>query len=841
MAFECKFQIMTVEAGYFAWTDFGRVVSPLNIGETSKNETTSAYNIMLYFKGTTEMAKEALKPGQICRINMGSRIFYFVVVDGGKNTKTGKADFVYHSYSVQEAICYFREVAVQLGYFSFNEYTLPEFVTRLLAMSDCDYAVSLSTSGAGYTVMLGNWKRPAYQIASAALLDNLLKLGSMTGVRLKLEPGASSLNLKAYSLKGSTTISTINGRLKGQDVVYKGSNYAAKVIADVENMSTEEEFWHPGNDLSQGLMVEPDTEEDPLSATNAVLNLRQRINRATTVRIFGFGKVVFSTDPTGAETLYDLNHNVIVPPAGYYSSIDPDARNDQNQYAEVPVVDYREWLRLEKDYTHPVAGVDRYQNNTLYFKDGETKIFNMSICNQLDENSSFSNCDPICYRLVGETWEAVYTTFFYHRNYYLVRCSFYTDARLVQKNTVGGKRMTMYSQDDNVVSGKALMDNLHGHAASINNAETVLQYDFDSIADVPQLFSIYQGQVISDIKLSITNHKISAELALSDDLVAKSEYLSPDAGVVLPGIPLEKTYNRVTNYGVQAWLCGTRQEAQAAIDKFGADTYFNDTTYSNVISYAMKNGRATLPRDPKEIRIKTGTDSSLDYSAGFLNKSINGNSVLLNWKAIDPVTIGMKRTESGGTGVSNLVFTPVGFVREATAKAQNFHFRFANTISRELVANYPRINSTVFGYEAMFDVDDVNYYHDPAEVPDVTLQLSVKNYHASTYGEVQQAFLEETDFMKDTLRETDNATRYVGVGIWGDFEITDVMDTVVASKLHKIVLFLDDNSLMTDETDVVIKRRIAGVDTVMVHTMGVIGSISGTGQRYVELYLAYTK
>jgi len=403
MAFECKFQIMTADAGSFVWVNFGRVLSPLNIGETGKNESTSAYNIMLYFKGTTEMAKEALKPGQICRINMGSRIFYFVIVDGGKNTRTGKADYIYHSYSVQEAICYFREVAIQLGYFSFNEYTLPEFITRLLALSDCDYTIALSETGAGYSTMLANWNRPAYQIVSSALLDNLMKVGTMTGVRLKLEPGTSSLLLKAYSLKGTTTISTINGKLKGRNITYKGANYAAKVVADVENMSTEEEVWFPGNDLSQGLMVEPDPEEDALSAGNAVLNLRQRINRATTVRIFGFGKVVFSTDPTGSETLYDLNHNVIVPPAGYYSSIDPDARNDQNQYAEVPVVDYREWLRLEKDYTHPVAGVDRYQNNTLYFKDGETKIFNMGICNQLDENSSgigmpFSKSDPVGYR-----------------------------------------------------------------------------------------------------------------------------------------------------------------------------------------------------------------------------------------------------------------------------------------------------------------------------------------------------------------------------------------------------------------------------------------------------------
>ena len=832
--------------GSYTWSEFGKLVSPTKIGIVLKNETATAYQISLYMKGANA-SLESLVPGTICRANFGTKIIQFVVIDGGKVDQNAVSTFAKHNYTIQHAINFFRETYIQTSYFTAGRYTLAQFITRLLALTTCDFPISLSTSGA-YSTMVANWLSPSFQVASNAFLDNLIKLGNLLQVRIDalfvITSGQVSIQLISSSLKGNVTIESFNGRFVGSSEEYKGATFASKVVADVSNMKTEQTLWFPMDNMIVGQLPEPDGDNNEINSDNAVLNIGYPINQAFKVRAMGFGVVI--TDSNVAEGAEDYRYtdvygNEIVADPGKFCFYKDDVLNRKTVYqsTELNVVEYGEWLMLDPDST---LGATAHQQNTLYYKEGENKIYNIKI---FEGNTTATT---IYRRDVWQSGSISQTTYKhqrlrYHLNYYNALVSLSTNAIVVSSNTKNSQRVTHYSQDENLASGKALMQNMNGHIDSMMNVEKSKTYDFDSIDDVPVAGNKYNGFVISQIMMQIDNKRIRASFSLSDELVAKSEYVNADAGLLLPAIPFNKAYDRKTNYRTQLWLCSTLAQAQAIKAQYGADTYFRDADYALKLFEAFANGRFLYPSSPAEMRLRVG-DASDDYlyTAMPINVAVVENNMILSVKVDHPSVVGKLVDTTLGTTPANVRYYPVAYVDEVNAMARNFYFKFGEALGFVAHAGdtYPRITSTTFNATGIALINDTDYYHDASERLNVSYQLTLRN--PTSFGKITQAFLEESGFIKDTRSISDAYTRRIAIGSLFDFEIGLVTVTLAEAKIRSVKIHFADTSLVVGTIyNIRIYRKQGGAEEDMVITNGRIGSVAGTLQRYIEIFVAITK
>ena len=828
----------------WSWVTYGQLVSQLNIGESLKNESIASYSIMLYMSGSTDVAKPSLTPGTIIQITIDSKVYQFVIVDGGKIERSGIAEYCYHSYTVQPLECYFRDVYIQTAFFSANEYTLSQFFTRLLALTKSLISISISTSY-GYSVALANWVNQSYQVSSNAFLDNIIAIGDMLGVKFKpvfsITAGNALFTFRLLSLKGSSTISTIDGDLVGKSTEYKGATFASKAIGHVKNLLSGALNWYPSDHKIYGFTPEPDNDDDTISADNAVVNIGIPIDNAIKVRAIGFGKVLtdYLTPEDGTDyRYYDMNGNEITPEADKYCYFVDDATNRNKTYiaTEYNVVEYNEWLMLDPDST---GGAPQHQQNTLYYKEGETKIFNISICDGLTSTNIYT-------RKVWSGGVVIATTYKqqrlrYYLNYYVVQASAYSDPVIVSKNALNLDRVSIYSQNENTVSGQAFVKNIDGHIDSMANAEESMTYDFDDIADVPEIGSIYNGMVISNVGIRINGKKIQTAIVLSDDLVSKSEYINTDAGVVLPAIPYNKAYDRVVNYETQLWFCRNLSAAQALKSEKGLDLFFN-AAYLNYLTAAFENGRSSYPTSIIEARIRTGDDSSeYLYSASPLQVFTIGKSLFVNLKINHASVIGKIADTSVGTAVGDVRYYPITYVDADTRKTQNIYIRFCTVSTKANATNYPRLSESNFNALGnIVNINDTNHYHDPAELINATYQLTLKNDLAAY--KVTNILFEESNLFKDTFSTADLHTRYVELAGVGSFEIESVALDYVEDGIYSLKLFIDNYALTVgNATEIRAYRKTGTTEEDMLTSIAYIDQNSGTGQRCVKLYIASTK
>lgn len=836
-------QIAQNTNGTWAWVSYGRLVSPIQIGEILKNEAGSSYAITLYMKGT-DLAKQELTPGTIVQITIDAKTYQYVIVDGGKVERNGIEGYCYHNYVIQPIECYFRDIYIQTSFFSANEYTLAQFFTRLIALTRTTIQITISTNYA-YSEALANWANQSYQVNSNAFLDNLISIGDMLGVKIKtaftITAGAALFTMQLHSLKGSTTIASIDGRFIGRSIEYKGATFASKAIGHVKNLLTNAMAWFPSDNKVYGFDPEPDNDGDTIAPENAVVNLRMPIDQAIKVRVIGFGKVI--TDSLVSEDgtdyrYYDMDGNLINPDTGKYCYFKDDALNRNRRYiaTEYNVVEYAEWLMLDPDST---GGAPNHQKNTLYFKEGESKIYNIKICEGATATQIYRR--DVWYG--GAFISSSYKTqkLRYHLNYYVVKASGYSDPVIAAKNALNVDRVSIYSQSENAVSGEAFVKNINGHIESMANAEYSMTYDFDDISKVPTIGAKYNGMVLSNIGIYITNKMARAVLVLSDSLVSKSEFINTDAGVTLPDIPYSKAYERITNYQTQLWFCRNLSSAQAIKGTRGIDLFFN-ASYLAYIMAAFENDREAYPTSIIEARIRMG-DSSGEYlySASPLQVFTIDRSLFINLKINHASVIGKIVDTSLGTTIDKVRYYPVTYVDADTRKTQNVYIRFCTVDSRGNATNYPRISKTNFdALGNVININDLEHYHDPAEMLNATYQLTLNN-DLPNY-KVTKFIFEESAFFKDTYSEPDIHTRYVDVPGLGSKRIESVSLTTVETGIYALELFIDNYDLTVgNATEIRAYRKTGTTEEDILTNIAYIGSNPGTGQRCVKLYVALTK
>lgn len=825
----------------WSWVTYGDVVSPLSIGDSLKNDSVTSYTLMLYFSGAVGVDKPSLTPGTIVQITIDSKVYQYVIVDGGRIERSGIAQYCYHSYTIQPIECYFRDIYIQTSYFSANEYTLPQFFTRLIALTKTYIPITISTSFA-YSEALANWVNQSYQVRSNAFLDNIIAIGDMLGVKFKavfsISAGAASFTLQLLSLKGASTISSINGDLAGKSDDYKGATFAGKAIGHTKNLLTNTFNWYPSDHKSIGFLPEPDNDDDTITADNAVVNLGMPIDHASKVRVVGFGNVITNsaTPEDGTDyRYYDMNGNQITPETGKYCYFKDDALNRNSMYiaTELKVYEYNEWLQLDSDNT---GGATYHQQNTLYYKEGESKIYNIKICEG-------STSTQIYTRKVWSGGVAISTTYKtqklrYHLNYYIVQATGYSDPVIASRNALNLlDRVTIYSQSENVISGSAFIKNINGHIESMANEELSMTYDFESIDDVPGVGQKYNGMVLSNVGIRINGSKIQAAIILSDSIVTKSEYINADAGVVLPSIPFAKAYARETNYETRMYICRNLATAQDLKAKNNVNIYFSDT-YLNYLFEAFKNDRTMYPASIIEAKIRTG-ESTVEYlySASPVQVYTIDNSLFVNLKINHASVIGKIADTSIGTAVSDVRYYPITYVDAATRKTKALRIKFSTISARGSALNYPRISSTDYNsLGSVIDITDNIHYHDPAELLNLTYQLTIKN-DLPQY-KVTNVFFQESNLFKDTFSTADIYTRYVEIAGVGSFRIESVAVENVEYKIYALKLFIDNYALTVDSTtEIRCYRKEGSNEEDMLTSIASIDYNSGTGQRCVKIYI----
>jgi hypothetical protein len=515
----------------------------------------------------------------------------------------------------------------------------------------------------------------------------------------------------------------------------------------------------------------------------------------------------------------------------------PTNRNTTARISEFNIVEYREWLLL------PATGTNS-QADTLYYKRGENKVFNLKICNGLGTSA---NSDFVYEKRVwnGSTYVFAryrYQKMYYQRNYYSVEANFYNDGELQFQNDLGLKRTAFYSQEENQAAGKNLLSNMTSYIDSMKNGEYELSYIFTDYANVPALGSIYNGMVLYNIEIELHQQYLAALLKFSDDVASKSEFLSADSGLNLPAIPLDKAFDRFTNYQTNVWLCATQAQAQEKIAALGVDTYFDQANYADDLLDGFENRTNSAPIPLQEAQLRTGDGApTYVYTAGqTMVAAING-SLIVNFRTIDNSIIGRKVDEGIGTDVDDLRFYPVAFIN-STGIAQNLYLKIKNSTARGAEANYPAISSGTFGSDtgAVIKIEDAIYYHDPAERVNIMYQANLRLYGNS--GKVYQSYIEETQFFRDTFFESEIYSRKCRVGST-DFVVSSVTCSNVTTGIYLVKIYLTGyNAVSASDSQFVTFKRV-NLSTSAEETMleGIASRATAAGDDYVAFYVAFTK
>jgi len=777
---------------------------------------------------------------------------YFVVIDGGKVESQGPQTSKNHQYTIQELLAFTREMEVQTGVFSFGDYTLDQFFARLLALTDKDNTIVISLEN-DYQLMIDNFQGADYQIASAALLDNLMKIGSMLQVRFKAEYNVTSqiVTLRAYSMKGNETITTINGIQNGSSQTYQGANYASKVTSRVQNMVSDQYFWVPTPSPSWGNVVVPDEDYgQEITLQTAVLRVPHNFRKARKIRVHGYGFAI--TDAVAAEPGYTgSDYRVftndgtrIYADSGKYVQIDTSLKAPGTVYTEFEVLEENEYRLLDPDSS---GGATRHQENTLYYKRGENKIRNMGIC-----EGKIPSKTPIRSYYI-ETWYGgalinttnVYQTMKWHLNRNIIEANQYNDGQLVLGNLIPKKRHAFYSQEENLTSGKSLHGNMVGYIESMNNKEMMKSYIFTDYNNIPKLGNIYQGMVLSTIVISYNYGFIIATLIFSDNLIPKSEYISADGGINLPDIPVGKAFERHTTYVTNFWFCKNASDAAELVALFGGDTYFNKTTYADRLLDAFNNGRTSPPAAILEaqLKMKAEDESTYIYTAQQIIFGAINSSIVVNFKTLDNAIIGTIQDQTIGTDFDELRYYPVAFIN-GNGKAAAMHLKLRTTKSTG--SNYPAIAESTFNNTgAIVELNDASYHHDAAEQMNITYQLNGKTY--GNNGKVYQTFFDDGSMFNDLYSNADEYYRKLvftlpdgSVHALGPIQdVTVTMFSTYVALVSVKMLFASTVHELEGKAVITRVHQTTYEEKVMV-VADATGYESG-GNKYIEFYVAFTK
>jgi hypothetical protein len=561
-----------------------------------------------------------------------------------------------------------------------------------------------------------------------------------------------------------------------------GANYASKVIAKIENMTSDDEQWYPESDFVFGGLAEPDNDEfEAASEDNIVWVLPFKIRSASAFRAIGGGYCYHDEVYGQSGIIKDALGNIITPPLVY----DTYLNNPTGVPVDIHIVEYNEWRLMDPDNTN---GATYHQGNTVYYFRDDNKIYNLKVVTGIADGASehFSS-SPTYYEYINNEWVPTYQTLYPALNYYVIKANLYLDGVVKLENNLGTNRVTIYNQEENLVAGKSLLRNMQSYIDSMQNQERSLTFEFDDIDDVPESGDIYEGMVISTVALQITYEKIKATLTLSDELVKKSEYLSADGGLVLPPINSDKAYNRHSNYTSNIWLCRTQALAVALIANNGADKYLQPGFMTYAFN-AFSNSRSIKGKMPAEILLQTGeVENDVFYSAMDAATKLINETLLVSWQTRSNLSVGNYCQRIGGS-VANYHYYPVAFIG-SSGISKHLKYKLLSDSVRGSEANFPAISPATFiNSTALVTIDDQEHYHDPAEVELGLLQINFKTLNSA--DKLYQKLIEESSLMNDTLYQNDYYLRYVKIGSTS-YAVLSSNITKVAEGLYKVLVVFE--------------------------------------------------
>jgi hypothetical protein len=589
------------------------------------------------------------------------------------------------------------------------------------------------------------------------------------------------------------TISTINGVLVNKDDTYMGVNYASRVMALASNITSSGYFWFPENEKTKGMISTLDSDDiDTDNFDNLILRLPYNIKSCDSVRVIGLGRVVAYDTDFSWEYKDAFDNLITVSGVDVYPHYVIDGWPTNTDYYHnivgVPVIvnckEYREWLVLDPDSSN---GASEHQKNTLYYKRGENKIYNLKICNgKADGIGEHLPSDPIYYKRVagsGDSWgQPEYQTLNPMLNYYVPHCDLYFDGLIELKNNSPKKRTTIYSQDENVASGYNMLSNMQNYINSMENSEKASVYRFNSIDDLPDVGELYNGKIISQLVCNAYYDKIEATLYFSDNVVKKSEYVNADAGIDLFAIQTEKAYDRFKNYSQTIWFCRTESEADDSINSYGVYEMYDNkvSTYKPMLSQTFMNyaldfldvTKQNEAKIPAEVLMKTGTYEEQERSIAVeqSTKSIK-NSIFISFKTLNNSIANYRRSLKNTAttlDVENFDIEPMAFMLpELNGQFKEIIFKVNNDTVRDSEIGYPLIDNTNFdNFNELIYIKDDEYYHDPAETINTTIQIDYKNKNIEDV--VYAKSIQQSSLFFDTKYEDHSFTvRYLSGEIAG--------------------------------------------------------------------------
>jgi hypothetical protein len=324
--------------------------------------------------------------------------------------------------------------------------------------------------------------------------------------------------------------------------------------------------------------------------------------------------------------------------------------------------------------------------------------------------------------------------------------------------------------------------------------------------------------------------KINAVIQLSDDLVPKSEYVSSDAGLNLPAIPLDKSFDRSTVYHEKLWFCESQEEATSLITLFETGEYINQSFIDKFLN-SLKPNRNERSFSPKEIRFETGEiESDIVYSAIIPLSYATRNSFISSFKTLDNVTVGLLRV-FGASDPYDYSYYPVAFINE-DGMSEKIKIKAGLTSQRLVESNYPAIGSQTMNLsDYLFQIIDLKYFHDPTEILNFSYQVYYVTLSKNKY--IDPYFVEVSGVLYESYFDSESRAVFINDTY---YSIQSFTLTSISNGIKKISITVQGTFSPLYGTRV--DFRI-GSSTVLSMVLDVTEVDSNT--RKIEFYVAYTK
>jgi hypothetical protein len=159
---------------------------------------------------------------------------------------------------------------------------------------------------------------------------------------------------------------------------------------------------------------------------------------------------------------------------------------------------------------------------------------------------------------------------------------------------------------------------------------------------------------------------------------------------------------------------------------------------------------------------------------------------------------------------------------------------------RSIEPHFPAVSDSTFEEASpVIAIDDINHYHDPAEVIKASIQINIECVNISDIA--SPLLFQECSLLKDTLNSPDEYDRYIKVYL-DDVIIQAVTIFKVSDGKFKVELTSDELTATQDYYNVIIyrKHKSTGTEEDLLRIRAFVRDNSGFTSKSVVFYVAFT-